>query len=210
MEIIGNRKYVEIAGQTVHELPPLLLKDKRSPTGLDEMMQLAEEIVRSEDLLAESGSGALPGDRALDHQKYGLALNLAEQYVGFLSHWYWGASVLEWIRQCETTFEAKPALRPLLRPDVWPHAGRSSFVTLLSDKAVPPSEIDVENAVGFRLTFRQPPPIEFFSEKFLFFLNRSLAGKAYESWSAVSGDMTASLPPERFHFLVMGTEIKEV
>jgi hypothetical protein len=60
------------------------------------------------------------------------------------------------------------------------------------------------------LTFRQPPPIDFFSEKFLFFLNGSLAGKAYESWSAASGDSMASLPPERFHFLVMGSEIKEV
>lgn len=210
MEIIGNRKYVEIAGQTVHELPPLLLKDKRSPTGLDEMMQLAEEIVRSEDLLADSGQANLPDDRTLDNQKYGLALNLAEQYVRFLTHWYWGESVIEWIRQCETTFESKTALRPLLRPDVWPHAGRSSFVTLLSDKAVPPREIDVENAVGFRLTFRQPPPIDFFSEKFLLLLNNSLAEKAYQSWSSVSGDTAASLPPERFHFLVMGTEIKQV
>ena len=63
--------------------------------------------------------------------------------------------------------------------------------------------------MGFRLTFRQPPPIHFFSDKFLFFLNSSLASNAYETWAGVSGD-EASLPPERFRFLVSGSEIREV
>ena len=62
-------------------------------------------------------------------------------------------------------------LRHLLHPDVWPHAGRSSFVTLLVDKAVPTHGVAVEKAVGLRLTFRQPPPIDCFSNQFLFYLN---------------------------------------
>ena len=118
--------------------------------------------------------------------------------------------IVEWIRQCETTFETQPVLRPLLHPDIWPHAGRSSFVTLLSDKHVSSTGVDLKNAVGVRLTFRRPPPIQFFSDQFLFLLNDSLAGKAYETWSSVSDGESASLPPERFHFFVMGDEIQQV
>jgi hypothetical protein len=209
MDIVGGRKYVEIPGGKIHELPPLLVKDGTRPTDLGAMLGVAEQIIESDSLIPDVVIGQVP-DKTLESRRYGLAINLAEQYVAFLSHWHWGESILEWIRQCEITFQNKPVLRPLLRPDVWPHAERSSFVTLLEDKRVPHRGVDLENAVGYRLTFRQPPPIDFFSDKFLFLLNSSLAGKAYEKWSSVNDGETGSLPPERFHFFVMGTEIKEV
>ena len=210
MKIIGDRKYVEIPGGKVHELPPLLLKEKAQRAALDEVMGLAERIVESDSLIPDSLQDPANPDKSLESRKFNLALNLAEHYGRFLQHWAWGESILEWIRQCEVTFETKPILRPLLCPDVWPHADRSSFVTLLSDKHVSGEGVDLENAVGYRLTFRQPPPIDCFSDKFLFLLNSSLAEKAYETWSAVSVERSASLPPERFHFFVMGTEIKQV
>jgi len=202
MEIIGDRKYVEIPGQRVHELPPLLLRDARGVGDLHNVVGRAELMVENDALIADG--------RLDDHDRIGLAINLAEQYSLFLSHWAWGESILEWIRQCETTFESKPSLKPLLSPDVWPHAGRKSFVTLLEDKSVPRGDVDLENAMGYRLTFRQPPPIQFFSDKFLFFLRSSLAANAYQTWADASGDDPASLPPERFRFFVTGTEIKEV
>ena len=59
-----------------------------------------------------------------------LAINLADQYLRFVTEWQWGDSILEWIRQCEITFGTRLELRNLLRPDVWPHAGRASFVIL--------------------------------------------------------------------------------
>ncbi len=202
MEIIGDRKYVEIPGQRVHELPPLLLKDPRGVSDLFDVVGRAESMVEDDAMLA---LGYLD-----DHRRVGLALNLAEQYALFLSHWAWGESILEWIRQCEITFESKPSLKPLLSPDVWPHANRKSFVTLLEDKSVPHGDVDLENAMGYRLTFRQPPPIQFLSDKFLFFLRSSLAASAYQTWADASGDDPASLPPERFRFFVTGTEIREV
>ena len=91
-----------------------------------------------------------------------------------VTQWQWGDSILEWIRQCEITFGTRLELRNLLRPDVWPHAGRSSFVTLLGDKAVSSEGVELEQAVGLRLTFRQPPPISCFSNQFLFYLNSSV------------------------------------
>ena len=202
MEIVGDRKYVEIPGQRVHELPPLLLKDVRGVGDLLNVVGRAESIVEHDSLLADS--------QLDEHDKVGLAINLAEQYALFLSHWAWGESIIEWIRQCEITFESKPSLKPLLSPDVWPHASRRSFVTLLEDKSIPHGGVDLENAMGYRLTFRQPPPIQFFSDQFLFFLRTSIAANAYQTWADVSGDDPASLPPERFRFFVTGTEIKEV
>lgn len=204
METLGDRDYVEIPGERVHELPPLLLKDSRPERSLQDVLSTAQEIVERDELIADQLTATL------EDRRVSLAVNLAEHYASFLDHWFWGESIAEWIRQCETTFHARPALRPLLSPDIWPHASRASFVQLLEDKRVPRGEIDLENAMGYRLTFRQPPPIQFFSEKFLFFLNESLAASAYEVWSGASGPDSAWLPPERFRFFVTGTEIREV
>jgi hypothetical protein len=119
-----------------------------------------------------------------------------------VAHWQWGDSILEWIRQCEITFHAEETLRKLLHPDVWPHASRSSFVRLLEDKAVPTHGVGLEQAVGLRLTFRQPPPIDYFSNQFLIYLNSTLSGTAYQTWSHLTPAPTGLFPPERFHFQV--------
>jgi hypothetical protein len=210
LEILGNRRFLEIPGEGSYELPPLLLKNVDTGSGLDEIVGNAETIVESESMIPDTLGAFDDPSGFVSQQRLGLAINLTEQYVKFVKHWTWGESVLEWIRQCETTFQTQPNLRALLRPDVWPHAGRSSFVTLLEDKHVPVDDIDIENAMGYRLTFRQPPPIEFLSDKFLFFLNSSLAASAYQTWAEASGEELPSLPPERFQFFVMTDSIREV
>jgi hypothetical protein len=204
MQILGDRDYVNIPGESVHELPPLLLKDSRPAKSLHDILATAQQVIESDDLI-----GAQQLD-TLESRRIGLAVNLAEHYSRFLKHWFWGESIREWIGQCETTFSTHPSLRPLLSPDIWPHAGRASFVRLLEDKHVPRGDVDLENAMGYRLTFRQPPPIEFFSEKFLLYLNESVAAGAFETWANASGSQNASLPPERFKFFVTGTEIREI
>ena len=193
----GNQIYVTIPGNQTHELPPLLVRSTPDPILPSEILDLA--AAQAEEMLPE-----------VDHEKndfesrrMDLALTLAEQYRHLVSQWVWGDSILEWIRQCEITFEAEAVLRPLLHPDVWPHAGRSSFVTLLADKRVPTAGVPVQKAVGLRLTFRQPPPIDCFSNQFLFYLNTSVADSAYQKWVDLSAFDPALLPPERFHFEVV-------
>jgi hypothetical protein len=140
---------------------------------------------------------------AFEGRKFDLALQLKERYHGLVSHWLWGDSVLEWIRQCEITFENVDALRQFLHPDVWPHASRASFVTLLEDKGVPARGVALERAVGLRLTFRQPPPIDCISNQFLFYLDNAVANSAYRTWSRLSPYTMALFPPDRFHFEVL-------
>ena len=41
------------------------------------------------------------------------------------------------------------------------------------------------------------------TDQFLFYLNDSVAGSAFATWSQMSPDPVASLPPERFHFDVL-------
>jgi hypothetical protein len=205
--IVGDRKFVEIPGSETVELPPLLVRSAPKRR-LDKVMDMAAEIVDGEELLSAVGDPLCDptADAAMldhDRRKMDLALNLVDQYFAFVEHWQWGDSIVEWIRQCETTFELKQSLRPLLRADVWPHAGRSSFVTLLTDKAVRPDKVELERAVGTRLTFRQPPPIRCFSNQFLFYLNNTVAHSAYDAWSAMSPDPISALPPERFSFQVV-------
>jgi len=75
-------------------------------------------------------------------------------------------------------------------------------VTLLEEKAVPTHGVDLEKAVGLRLTFRQPPPIDCFSNQFLFYLDSPVADSAYQTWSHMTVEPPAFLPPDRFHFQV--------
>jgi hypothetical protein len=197
---MSDRTYIEIPGKRTHELPPLLIHGEAAShtTRLSDVVDLAADIVDSDDMLP-----AMPVDeRVVEQRKYDLALQLAEKYFGLVAHWQWGDSILEWIRQCEITFGAEETLKNLLHADLWPHASRSSFVTLLAEKAVPTHGVELERAVGLRLTFRQPPPIDCFSNQFLFYLNSTVADSAYQTWSHMNAEPPALLPPERFHFQV--------
>jgi len=198
---VGDGRYIEIPGSQTHELPPLLVHATAWPAE-DQSTELAEVMPEAEDMLAPGD--ALPEE--LERRKFDLALSLTEQYQGLVAHWTWGDSVLEWVRQCEITFECQDSLRWLLRPDVWPHAGRASFVTLLMDKGIVAQRVAVERAVGLRLAFRQPPPIGCFSNQFLFYLSSTVAGSAYDAWSRLARRAPSLLPPDRFHFEVLEME----
>jgi len=195
---MSDRHYIEVPGNRTHELPPLLIHGEgaANATHVEDVLDLAEDIVEAEDMILPADEGVV------EQRKHDLALQLVERYFGLVAHWQWGDSILEWIRQCEITFGAEETLRKLLHPDLWPHASRSSFVTLLADKAVPMRGVGLEKAVGLRLTFRQPPPIDCFSNQFLFYLNSTVADSAYQTWAHMTTEAQVCLPPERFHFQV--------
>ena len=194
-----EQRYIEIPGSKTHELPPLLVHAIEQHTPGEATIGLAAVMSEAEDMLACNDEN----DETLEQRKFELALQLMEQYRALMAHWFWGDGILEWIRQCETTFENENTLRQLLHPDVWPHASRASFVTLLADKGVGVRGVELERAMGLRLTFRQPPPIDCFSNQFLFYLNSRVADTAYQTWSHLVPRALALLPPERFHFEVL-------
>jgi hypothetical protein len=208
MDIVGDRKFVEVPGEKTHELPPLLVRTSPKVRRLDRVVGMANDIVDSDDMIpVPPMEGLNEFENEFDRRKMDLAINMVDQYLHVVTQWQWGDSILEWIRQCEITFGTRLELRNLLRPDVWPHAGRSSFVTLLGDKAVSSVGVDLDQAVGLRLTFRQPPPISCFSNQFLFYLNSSVATTAYQTWAHLSPDPVSCLPPERFSFDVIDMSI---
>ena len=193
-----DEQYIAIPGSETHELPPLLVHaSEHAPP--ENRMDLDSMMLEAEDMLPVTDAD----ESLVEQRRFDLAVQLAEQYKGLLSSWQWGDSVLEWIRQCEITFESQDALRNLLHPDVWPHASRASFVTLLRDKHVPTPGVQWERAVGLRLTFRQPPPIDCFSNQFLLYLNSTVADSAYQTWSHLVPVAPVLFPPERFHFEVL-------
>ena len=79
---------------------------------------------------------------------------------------------------------------------------------LLADKHVSTPGVALETAVGLRLTFRQPPPIDCCSSEFLFCLNSSIAGSAYKAWARMGAGVPALLPPHRFHFDVLDSDLQ--
>ncbi len=207
MDIVGDRKFVELPGDKTHELPPLLVRTAPDVKRLDRVVGMANNIIETEDMIPPTGEADRPGQEG-ERRKMDLAINMVDQYLSLVTHWQWGDSILEWIRQCEITFGTRVDLRNLLRADIWPHAGRSSFVQLLEDKSIPTRGVGIEKAVGLRLTFRQPPPIACFSDQFLFYLNASVAGTAYQTWARLSPDPVSSLPPERFSFQVVDMSLE--
>jgi hypothetical protein len=206
MDIVGDRKFVEVPGGKTHELPPLLVSADRKMKRLDRVMRMAADMVDSEDIIGDAVV-TMP-DLDLSRRKMDLAINLVEQYLTMVTQWRWGDSIQEWIRQCETTFESHLELRNLMRNDVWPHAGRSSFVQLLADKAVDTQGVPLERAVGLRLAFDQPPPLSILSDHFLFYLGPGMASTAYKDWSHLTAPPVSSLPPERFSFEVINMSLQ--
>jgi len=214
METLGDRKFVEVPGTKTHELPPLLVRMHPDVKRLDKVMGMASDLVEQEDMIPVASVDS-PGDLVqsdvlqleMERRRMDLALNLVEQYLKLVEHWQWGDSILEWIRQCEITFGTRLELRHLLSSDIWPHAGRSSFVLLLEDKAVRTGGVALEKAVGMRLTFRKPPPLRCFSDQFLIYLNSPVANHAYRTWAGMSAAPVSSLPPERFHFDVVNMSL---
>ena len=209
MDIVGNRKFIELPGSAVHELPPLLVRMQPQIRRLESVMEMAERLLEEEDLCPQFKLDADASHAALElkRRKMDMSVNLVDQYLGFRQQWQWGDGILEWIRQCETTFESRVDLRHVLRTDVWPHAGQSSFVMLLKDKDVDTLGVEIEKAVGLRLTFRQPPPLRCFSDQFLFFLNSAVAKTAYDTWSGLAPTPISSLPPEKFNFDVVNMSV---
>lgn len=201
MHIFGNRSFVEIPGSKQHELPPLCIHRSIHLRRLDKIMDAAAAIVEDEDMIA--GYALLEDPKRLEERKMDIAIRLVEEYQEMVLRWRWGDDVLEWIRQCEITFGSRPELRNLISADVWPHAGRSSFVQLLHDKNVSTEGINMEQAVGLRLAFRKPPPIACFSNQFLFYLNDSVSNSTYQTWASKNPDPVSSLPPERFTLQVL-------
>ena len=216
MAILGDRKFVEIPGSRTHELPPLLVRTAPSVKRLDKVIDMANDLVEGEDMIPFHGVDGTDTTQLdlsrfdFERRKMDLAVNLVEQYLGFVQQWQWGDGILEWIRQCEITFDTRLELRNPLRADVWPHAGRASFVLLLEDKAVAADGIELGKAMGLRLTFRQPPPLRCFSNQFLFYLNSSVATTAYQTWAAMSTGPVSSLPPERFKFEVVNMSVDSI
>ena len=207
MDIIGNRKFVEVPGTTMYELPPLLVRMTPQVKSIERVMAMAGDLIEQEDMIPLQLAGP-EADLEFERRRVDLAVNLVDQYLAFVQHWQWGDSILEWIRQCETTFDTRIDLRNLLRADLWPHAGRSSFVTLLADKSVETGGVGIEKAMGMRLTFRQPPPLKCFSNQFLFYLNSTVANTAYHTWSQMSPNPISALPPERFQFQVLDMNLE--
>jgi hypothetical protein len=208
MDTVGDRRFLEVPGYKTHELPPLLVRTSPAVKRLDKVMDMAANIVESEEMLPIAPIEDANITAEIERRRMDLAINLVDQYMGLIRHWNWGDSILEWIRQCETTFETRSDLRNLMRADLWPHAGRSSFVTLIQDKAVNTEGIGLHEAVGLRLTFRQPPPIRCFSNQFLFYLNHSVAATAYDTWAGMSPEPVSALPPERFAFQVVNMSLE--
>ncbi len=127
-------RYIDIPGSQTHELPPLLVHWAAEHAAEQRGYDLAIDHAGGR---GYAGRRDLPTRSRFEQRKFELALQLSEQYKGLVAHWSWGDSVLEWIRQCEITFESEGVLRKLLHPDVWPHASRASFVALLLEKEYP-------------------------------------------------------------------------
>src|SRR3974377_256032 len=96
-----DQGYLKIPGDQPPQLPPLLLHGADHESEADEI-GVASVLPEAEEMLAAGDADIPLGEQ----RKLDLALQMTEQYKSLVFHWLWGDSVLEWIRQCEITFES--------------------------------------------------------------------------------------------------------
>jgi len=75
--ILGDRKFVELPGSKTHELPPLLVRTSPGVKRLDKVMEMANDLIEREDMLAPPSIETDPARAQieLDRRKMDLALN---------------------------------------------------------------------------------------------------------------------------------------
>jgi hypothetical protein len=197
VEIIGGRKFIELPGDKKFELPPLILGS--STQCIPGLLDAAKSIVE-EDILPEI---EINNQQDQEARTVDLGINLLKQYTSLLTDWTTGSEIIGWIKDCELGFKFNPTLHNLLRPDVWPHSGRRSFIPLLLDKKIFPESNYVQKAVGLSLMFRRPPPISCLTDQFLMYLNKGVAETVYLRWADLQPPPILDLPAERFDFMVV-------
>src|SRR5205823_13027930 len=84
MDIVGDRKFVEVPGGKTHELPPLLVNAAPKKNRLGRVMNMAASIVESEDIIPNANIQA--PDLDLSRRTMALAINLVDQYLTMVSH----------------------------------------------------------------------------------------------------------------------------
>src|SRR5436190_12100013 len=99
MDILGDRKFIELPGSKTHELPPLLVRTTPTPRRMDRVVDMAAGIIESEEIIPSPAIDDPRLEAAFENRRMDLALNLVDQYMSFLSQWTWGDSILDWIRQ---------------------------------------------------------------------------------------------------------------
>ena len=52
MDIVGDRKFVEVPGEKTHELPPLLVRTTPNVRRLDRVVGMANNLIDAEDMIA--------------------------------------------------------------------------------------------------------------------------------------------------------------
>lgn len=188
-----NNEYLPIPGHPdkVFELPPLLL---RSGVELDagRLFLKCQDLTRRELL----GAGFWDSDAKVDD----LAVQRLEKYDELLKVWLFGDSVWSWLEQCRETFQANPALSPVLRFTIWPYPDESKLVQLLADKKMEFSYSTLPAAVGTRLHFPDRPPVSACTMEYLFYGFRASGEALFTAWAANAPSGHRLLPPERFHF----------
>src|SRR5688500_1162100 len=115
MDIVGDRRFVEIPGDRLHPPPPLFRRPSPDVRRLDRVMDMASDIVQSEELLAETAMQEWTDGLEAERRRMDLAVNLVDQYLAVVAHWQWGDSILGWIKHCETQFQFTHELRNVLR-----------------------------------------------------------------------------------------------
>ncbi len=81
MDIVGDRKFVELPGEKKHELPPLLVRTSPNVKRLDRVVGMANDLIDADDMIPLPPMEGLGQDQEVDRRKMDLAINLVDQYL---------------------------------------------------------------------------------------------------------------------------------
>ncbi len=148
----GDREYVNIPGNKMHELPPLLVR--RVPDGPP--VDMTSAFLEAEEMLPEVDVE----EALLERRRFDLALTLAEQYRGLIAHWQWGESIVECgSGNAKSLFRSESALRDPAAPRRLAACGPPAVLSICwRIRKVTAPGVALQTAVGLQLTFRKAAP----------------------------------------------------
>lgn len=189
---IGGLKFVELPGNHIIELPPLILSTVNNKF---EYKNIKTVFEKNDRLI----------DKNVDPEKirhFDLALNILNLYSEFSKTWSTGNCIFRWIEQCRTNRNINDPLSPVLAK-TWPdNLDLLRFGHLIEAKRIELDGKDIYSCLGIRYMFDQIPPIEYLSSEYLAIQDQIARNNFCNAIkNCVQSDTL--LPTERFNFQVI-------
>ena len=192
---MSERLYLEIPGDTVFELPTLVVSNFFAPYAVNlNLVEQASELLPELDMAAGE----------VEQRLTSLQVFVTEAFAHMLHSWRLGDQIYSWVNISLETIRKEKQLCEFFQTGLWPHDHICRMVELVGEKNLVEKN-RLEESLGLRLVYRKEPALPNFTSTALTLLQYQIFQKTYQQWQ--KSDFKKPLPPERFQFGIQETAL---